>query len=433
MVISMMPMTIYAATDCIVTDNIIDITDKLVYEQRGLGSAKVTNIKITDADVISATEDNTTIDIVLSGSTTPDATVNVVFSTALDRNMNMSGHEASVTLSEGVASLDMTLKGRYSTIDRYSGTVTYTLNFSLAEMPTTPPERLVESDSISTYSGVAVELSLKDYFKNAKEYYLIDGDEKTLIDGRTYFFKSFIGGTHTLIFSASNDNGECPDFVTVTIEVNEVESGAWLGITTSNGSVNFVKFTDADGNDIDGLSASLEDKNIVVTLPRSYDINGKITATFDLAQNGDDLPKLSTSNAFNRSNDTKIYTTTLSNGMGKSTMYLYNAHPKATSNNYTTYTISYAIQNEIPTLAESQESPIIAEIVAGENYNIDLAPLFIDAGGDELSFSVKINGEDAVSADANFTFTPALGGTYELEFFASDFMELGRASCRERV
>ena len=120
---------------------------------------------------------------------------------------------------------------------------------------------------ISTYSGVAIELSLKDYFENAKEYYLIDDDEKTLIDGRTYFFKSFIGGTHTLIFSASNDNGECPDFVTVTIEVNEVESGAWLGITTSNGSVNFVKFTDADGNDIDGLSASLEDKNIVVILP----------------------------------------------------------------------------------------------------------------------------------------------------------------------
>ena len=32
MVISIMPMTIYAATDCIVTDNIIDITDKPVYE-----------------------------------------------------------------------------------------------------------------------------------------------------------------------------------------------------------------------------------------------------------------------------------------------------------------------------------------------------------------------------------------------------------------
>ena len=61
------------------------------------------------------------------------------------------------------------------------------------------------------------------------------------------------------------------------------------------------------------------------------------------------------------------------------------------------------------------------EIIAGESFSLDLAPIFSDADGDELSFSVKINGEDAVSADANFTFTPALGGTYELEFFASDF------------
>ncbi len=422
MIISMMPIIVSAAMECIVTDNIIDITDKTVYEKGSLGSAKVTNIKITDADVISATEDNTTIDIILSGNTAPDATVNVVFSTALDRNMNMSGHEASVTLSEGVASLDMTLKGRYSSIDRYSGTVTYSLNFSLAEISTTPPERLVESDSVSTYSGVAIDLNLKDYFEDAKEYYLVDGDEKTLIDGRIYTFKSFGGGTHTLMFTASNDNGECPDFVTVTIEVTEVESGVWLGIATSNGCVNFVKFTDADGNGIEGLAASLEDKNIAISLPRTYEVNEKITATFDLTQNADGLPKLSTSNVFNRSNDTKIYTTTLSNGVGKSTMYLYNAHPKATSNNYTTYTISYAIENEIPTLAESQDEPMAAEIVAGESFTLDLAPLFTDADGDELTYSVRINGEAAVSADANYNFTPALGGTYEFEFFASDFM-----------
>ena len=34
MVIGMMPMTSSAATDCIVTDNIIDITDKTVYEKK---------------------------------------------------------------------------------------------------------------------------------------------------------------------------------------------------------------------------------------------------------------------------------------------------------------------------------------------------------------------------------------------------------------
>ncbi|MBQ8391722.1 MAG: S-layer homology domain-containing protein, partial [Clostridia bacterium] len=410
-----------------VTDNIIDITDKTVYERRGLGCAKVVNIKVTDADVESASEDNTTINIVLDGNTSPDATVNVEFGTALDKNMNMSGHKATVTLSEGIASLDMTLKGQYSSISSLSGTVTYSLNFSLGEISTTPPNRIVESDSKSTYSGVAIDLNLKDYFEDAKEYYLVDGDEKTLIDGRTYTFKSFIGGTHTLVFSASNDNGACPDFVTVTVEVTEIESGAWLGIATSNGSVNFVKFTDADGNDIDGLVASLEDKNIAVTVPRTFEANGKITATFDLTQNGG-LPKLSTSNAFNGSNDTKVYNTTLTNGMGKVTMYLYNAHPKATSNNYTTYTVSYAIENEIPALAEGQEKSFADEIFAGESFTLDLAPIFTDADGDELTYSVKINGEAAVSADTNYSFNPSLGGTYELEFFASDSMSTSSES-----
>ncbi|MBQ8391787.1 MAG: hypothetical protein IJX50_04510, partial [Clostridia bacterium] len=63
MAIGMLPVTISAATNCTVTDNIIDITDKTVYERRGLGCAKVVNIKVTDADVESASEDNTTINI----------------------------------------------------------------------------------------------------------------------------------------------------------------------------------------------------------------------------------------------------------------------------------------------------------------------------------------------------------------------------------
>ena len=96
---------------------------------------------------------------------------------------------------------------------------------------------------------------------------LKNGEEKTLLESNIYTFKSDIGGTHSLVFGASNDTGECPDYVTVTVEVTEIKSGLWLNITTSNGSVNFVEFTGEDGNKIDGLTASLEDKNIVVILP----------------------------------------------------------------------------------------------------------------------------------------------------------------------
>ena len=400
-----------------VTNNVVDITDKTVYSLSSY-YAKAVNIKISGANVERATEDGTTVDIVLDGFTNPGAEITVEFGTSLNR-CTMSGHTGQVKLNNGEAQLVMTLTGQY--VSSLKGSCTYTINFSLGEAPEILPERIVEEDSKETYNGVGIEIDLNDYFNLAKYYYLINGEEKTLLESNIYVFKSDIGGTHSLVFGASNDTGDCPDYVKVTVEVTEIKSGLWLNIITSNGSVNFVEFTGEDGNKIDGLTASLEDKNIVVTLPRSFGSDSKITATFDTTQSGG-LPKLSTSNDYRYTNDTKTFSTTLSNGIGKRTIYLYNVPPKATNNSYTTYTISYAIQNEIPTLAESQESPIIAEIVAGENYNIDLAPLFIDADGDELSFSVKINGEDAVSADANFSFAPTLGGTYELEFFASDFM-----------
>ncbi len=422
MIIGMIPMAICAATDCTVTDNIIDITNKDIYKLTSSKYAKAINIKIDGAAVVKATEEGAVVNILLDAATSPDAVVSVTFGTEnkMGTSYTLSGTVENVKIEDGEAQLSMKLEAKIRTITL--GSVTYTLNFLVDKAPATVvPTRIVESDSKSTYSGVALDLNLKDYFKDAKEYYIVDDDAKTLIDGTTYTFKSFTDGIHTLLFSASNDIGECPDSVTVTIAVTKIASGAWLGISTDNGSVNYVQFTDADGNYIDGLTASLEDKNIVVSLPRTFEVNGKITATFDLTQNGG-LPKLSTSNAFNASNDTKVFTNTLSKGMAQRTMYLYNAHPKAVSNVYTTYTISYAIENEIPVLAQSQNEPLTAEIVAGESFALDLAPIFTDTDGDELVYSVKINGEEAISADVNYSFTPTLGGTYELEFFAGDFM-----------
>ena len=405
-----------------VTDNVIDITDKDVYTYSRY-YAKATNIKISGANVQKATEDGTTVDIVLDGFTNPGAEITVEFGTSLNR-CTMSGHTGTVKLNNGEAHLNMTLTGQY--ISSLKGSCTYTINFYLAEAPEILPERIIEADSKETYNGVGIEIDLNDYFNLAKHYYLINSEEKTLLESNIYTFKSDIGGTHSLVFGASNDTGDCPDYVTVTVKVTEIKSGLWLNIITSNGSVNFVEFTGEDGNKIDGLSASLEDKNIVVSLPRSYDINGKITATFDLTQtetSDGKLPFISGSNAFNQGvGTTTAYASVLSGGMTKKTLYLYNSKPKATSNNYTTYTISYAVQNEIPALTESQNEPFATEIIAGESFSLDLAPIFSDADGDDLSFSVKINGEDAVSADTNFSFAPTLGGTYELEFFASDFM-----------
>ena len=413
-----------------VADNVIDITDRTVWSWSRY-YAKATNIKITGADVEKAYENGTTVDIVLAGTTAPDATVSVEFGTALNSG-KMSGHTGSVTLEDGKVQLNMNLKGEYTLANRLNATVTYTLNFMLGAPPAEPPTRLQATDSASTYTGVAVDFELKDYFKAEKTYYLVEGEEKMPLDGSTYTFKTFTGGTHTLVFAASNDNGFCPDYVTVTVEVTEIKSGAWLGITTSNGSVNYVLFKDAEGNEIDGLTASLEGNVIKVSVPRSYAADGKITAVFDLTQNNG-LPFITTkTGASGTSSDKAVNnkftekTTSLSQGAAKFTFYLYNSNPSAISNSYTTYTIEYAIQNEVPVLAENQPAAGTASITADQSYTLDLDGIFVDpdAGDSITGWKVSANGAAAVNAEVDaesvYSWKTDAAGEYTLKFYALD-------------
>lgn len=421
MIICMISLPVYGAEPAPlpVDNNVIDITDKTVYSLSSY-YAKAINISVGGGVVEEAYESGTNVDILLADTTDPSAEISVEFGTQLNR-CSMSGHTGTVTLENGQAQLVLTLKGYYSSASSLNGTATYTLNFSVAAAPDSVPECKIESDYISTYNGIAVSFNLKDYFSAAKEYYLTENGENTLLDSNIYTFSSDEGGVFTLVFTASNENGFCDGTVTITIEVTEIQSGMWLDITTSNGSVNYVIFTDSKGNKIDGIDVGIEGTYINVTLPRSYGFNDKVTATFDLTQNSG-LPKLSTNNDYRYSNNTTVFNTTLSNGMGKATMYLYNENPKATSNKYTTYTINYAIDNEIPKLAEGQNKTHTDTAFAGAEYTVDLSNVFVDPEGDELTYSVKVNGENAVAIDNPYTFTPTVGGTYTLEFFASDNM-----------
>lgn len=406
-----------------VTDNVIDITDRNVWSWSRY-YAKATDIRLTGADVLEASEDGTIVNIVLSGNTNPDAEISVEFGTALNKG-KMSGHTGTVCLSGGEAQLVMQLRGEYASSSSLNGSVTYTLNFSLGASPTEPPSIIKDNENISTYCGVSTVINLRDYFSGAKMYYLLDGEDKTLLDGSSYTFMTFEGGTYTFVFSASNDNGDCPDYVSVTVEVTEIKSGAYLGITTSNGSINHVLFTDADGGEIEGLTAYLDGNTIKVSVPRTYSADGKITATFDLTQNNG-YPKLSTTNEFNRTNDTKIYTTTLKSGTGEATMYLYIAKPGATSNNYTTYAISYKIANELPVLADGNNAETSESITADEVYTIDLDGIFTDPDEDDsiTGWLVSVDGKepaDAVVDENNvFTYRTDDKGEHTLVFYAKD-------------
>ncbi len=404
-----------------VADNVIDITDKTIGSISSY-YGKAESITIDGADVREAYEDGTTVYVVLTSGTADDATVNVAFDTLTD-NFTVEGSTGTVALSGGTGELNLTLDAKYR--GRLSkGTATYKLIFLREEIPTVVPIRLKETDTASTYTGVALELNLKDYFSKAKTYYLVNGQEKQALEGSKYTFLTFEGGKHALVFAASNVVGDCPDYVTVTVNVTAFESGTWIGKETSNGSVNYVLFTDADGNKIDGLQATLEGTTINVVLPKDYPVDGKVKASFDLTQTGD-LPFITTKNAVsgltsgravnNKFTEKDI---ALNAGAATFTFYLYNITPQMNNNVYETWKLTFTMVNTLPVL--SDDSSATASVEAGENYELDLAPLFTDSDGDSLTYQYKVGDGDWTACDTAFTYSNDLSGEYTLSFRAFD-------------
>lgn len=77
-------------------------------------------------------------------------------------------------------------------------------------------------------------------------------------------------------------------------------------------------------------------------------------------------------------------------------------------------------ENELPALEDGISATATADITAGTAYTVKLNDIFTDADGDVLTYRVKINSENAVNADANYSFSPDIGGEYVLVFTAND-------------
>lgn len=414
------------AVEVPVADNVIDITDKQIYKRNNRNYINAVNITVSGADVVSATEDGTTVNVLLDGATAMDEEVSVTVGTG-GSGCSVSGNTGKVALEMGEGTLNLSVMGYYVSTS-LSGTVKYTINFKVDGELTEVPTRLVETDTKEVYTGVTTEISLKDYFKNASTYYLVEGETLTELEGKSYTFTPAEGGTHTLTFAAGNVVGMCPDYVTVTVEATELRSGIWVLHETSNGSFNYIQFTDANGEPIEGLNATMEGSTITAVLPQSYDLAGKITATFDLTQNSSGLPFLSTktgtsgpSSGTAVNNKVSALTTTLSGGKGTATAYYYNTTPSATNNNYTTFTITYKIFNNIPTFAEGVTGTDEKTMKAvTDSYTVDLTSLFTDLDEQELNYKVSVDDGAYTACDANYSFNTDLAGTYVLKFKAND-------------
>lgn len=85
-----------------------------------------------------------------------------------------------------------------------------------------------------------------------------------------------------------------------------------------------------------------------------------------------------------------------------------------------TYTINVVNGNMAPKLKDGVESSISKDMIVNNKYELNLSDIFRDEEGDELSYTVSINGEDAIDAEENYGYTPSEAGEYTLVFKAND-------------
>ncbi len=87
-----------------------------------------------------------------------------------------------------------------------------------------------------------------------------------------------------------------------------------------------------------------------------------------------------------------------------------------------TYTVTVKVNNEnkAPSLKAGVSAAVEASVDVAKAYNVDLSGIFEDADGDELSYTVSVDGAKAVAADEKYSFVPDEGKKYTLVFRASD-------------
>lgn len=107
----------------------------------------------------------------------------------------------------------------------------------------------------------------------------------------------------------------------------------------------------------------------------------------------------------------------LVNGLGKAefcTSYGDNGYLRK-------YTVYFEMPGNVaPSLVAGVSSAVEAKVKVAEAFTLDLNEIFTDVNGDVLSYSVSVNGAEAVAADAQYSFTPDVDGMVTLVFYACD-------------
>ena len=83
-------------------------------------------------------------------------------------------------------------------------------------------------------------------------------------------------------------------------------------------------------------------------------------------------------------------------------------------------TVTVTQTNTAPSVKSGVTNPASAMVNPGQTYTLDLTTIFEDADEDALTYTVSVGGADAVSTDADYSYTAAEAGVTTLAFTAND-------------
>jgi hypothetical protein len=195
-------------------------------------------------------------------------------------------------------------------------------------------------------------------------------------------------------YIATNDTGDTYDKFVKQIGIwgAGVDKSHWDMVTDANGDKHFTGYIwlsqDADPN------GEVDIEFIKERDPEIY-LNGDTT---NIAASG----------------------TTVKLENGKATVQFYTTPNLPYNSNCVDRYYTIYIRTEINNAPEAAESNGAGRLMVGEEFSLDLGTVFQDANGDQLSYTVSVNGGEAVAADQLFRYVPTAAGTVTLEFVAYD-------------
>jgi len=234
----------------------------------------------------------------------------------------------------------------------------------------------------------------------------IDGETKTI--GKDYSLDLTSDEDHVIVFKATDPMGAICTYV-VDLTVNTVhrhsietgETGHW-----ARGGVITAIIIDGPETE-DSAYVKTDDTHRVVYVQLKDTVADNAEITINWVNNGENGVNLNPVNPIKLVDGEATAEIETTGNFFFKTRYYYTIHISNKANN-------------LPVLAENVPAEIEEEHLVGTAYELDLSTIFTDADSDALTYTVSVNGGEAVAADAAYTYTQGTTGDYVLVFHAKD-------------